>query len=81
MCFARAEKSMSVKRSTPFSPHSDGKRVCHRDVTKAYSILALISDEVEIMEKIMYSQRNTHRRTHYYKSVENVCVLGLFVPL
>ena len=66
---------MSVKRSaassSPFSSSAQ-KRLRNYDLHKLNSILSLLSDEVDLVEKILYAQRNAHRRGSYFKSITNV---------
>lgn len=65
---------MSSKRPSvsSFQGEKSSKRYHAYDSAKVNDILTLIDDELSILDKSMYVQRNQHRRTCYYKSMENV---------
>lgn len=65
---------MSLKRDQVglSSIQSGSKRYHAYDSARVNDILSLMHDELSLLNKVMYVQRNQHRRTRYYKSMENV---------
>ncbi|KAK8833359.1 hypothetical protein WA577_000324, partial [Blastocystis sp. JDR] len=54
------------------SSSSAQKRLRNYDLHKLNSILSLLSDEVDLVEKVLYAQRNPHHRSSYFKSATNL---------
>ena len=51
------------------------KKQTKYDFSKATDVLILMNDELAVLDKVMYTQRNQHRNCIYYRSMKKVCFL------
>lgn len=51
------------------------KRCKVQDLVKAKDILVMLEDELAVLDKVMYTQRNQHRNCIYYRAMKKVCLL------
>lgn len=67
-------KKMSLKRSVLSNSTSKNIKIRYHsyDTNKVNNILSLLHEELTVLDKVMYVQRNQHRRACYYKSMQNV---------
>lgn len=69
-----SNQKMSLKRSVSSNSTSKNLKIRYHsyDTTKVNNILSLLHEELTVLDKVMYIQRNQHRRACYYKSMQNV---------
>ena len=79
--FQNNKNRMNKKRLQPTDSTSvipASKRYENYDSAKIRDILTLLEDELAILDKVMYTQRNQHRNCIYYRSMKTVGFLEEF---